>query len=147
MKDRPIDRGNQYATAALRTKRAHLAGEIEVLKKQLAWREQQLEAVLATLQIFSTDPHDPVKPIKSYKRIHLFKQGELCRLIRETLRDGKRPLSAPEVAAGVADKLGHGDNVYPAMLKRVHASLAYMWRERREVLRDGTRVNVKWRLR
>jgi hypothetical protein len=112
---RAIDRDNAYATAALKT-RAHLTGEIEVLKKQLAWRGKQLEAALATLQIFSHDPHDGAKPIKSYRRVYLFKQGEPCRLIRETLRDGKGPMSAPDIAAGVAGRLGHGDTVYPAML-------------------------------
>jgi hypothetical protein len=36
------ENGNQYALAALKDKRATLAGEIVDLKKQLAWRVSQL---------------------------------------------------------------------------------------------------------
>src|SRR2546423_11692008 len=79
-------KGNQYALAALRHKRATLAGEIVSLEKSLAWKQRQLEHVDATLAIFGDIEPDRVKPVKPYKRVTLFKQGELARLVRDALR-------------------------------------------------------------
>ena len=47
-----MEKGNQYALAALKHKRAMLAGEVVSLEKQIAWKRSQLEHVDATLATF-----------------------------------------------------------------------------------------------
>jgi hypothetical protein len=50
--------GNKYALAALKYKRASLAGEIVSLEKTLAWKRSQLEKLDATLDLFGeSEPH------------------------------------------------------------------------------------------
>jgi len=44
--------GNKYALAALREKRATLAGELELLKRQVTWKQTQLASVDDTLTLF-----------------------------------------------------------------------------------------------
>lgn len=139
--------GNRYALSALTHKRAQLAGELRSLENQAKWKRQQLEAVDATLSVFGHADPAAIKPVKAYQRIHLFKQGELCRLVREALRESGKPMSAAAVAMAVTKKLGHGESAYPAMRKRIDSSLAYLWRERREVLKAGHYTGVRWRLR
>ena len=78
--------GNRYALAALKDRRATLAGEIVDLKKQLAWRVSQLDHVDACLTIF--EPGFDIKAIgikRPRKRVKLFRQGELGRLIIDAL--------------------------------------------------------------
>jgi hypothetical protein len=75
--------GNKYAVAALTHKRATLAGEIAKLQASIDHKRRQLEHVDATLTIFGATDPDKVRPIKPYKRIPLFKQGELARLVRD----------------------------------------------------------------
>jgi hypothetical protein len=88
------DLGNKYALAALKNKRATLAGEIAELKKQLAWRVSQLDHVDACLTIF--EPGFDVNALgikRPRKRVKLFRQGELGRLIIDALRRAGKPLS------------------------------------------------------
>lgn len=71
------EQGNKYALAALKDRRATLAGEIADLKKQLAWRVQQLDHVDACLTIF--EPGFDVAKIGTKlvrRRMKLFRQGE-----------------------------------------------------------------------
>ena len=80
------ENGNQYALAALKDKRATLAGEIVDLKKQLAWRVSQLDHVDACLTIFEPGVDVGALGIKRpRKRVKLFRQGELGRLIIDAL--------------------------------------------------------------
>ena len=72
------ENGNKYALAALRDKRATLAGEIAQLDKQAKWKRDQLEHVDATLALFDPDYRvGSIAAKKPYRHIKLFKQGEL----------------------------------------------------------------------
>lgn len=142
-----LEQPNSHAVTALKTKQAALLGEIELLKKQLYWREQQLEHVTATLQVFGHAPDREVQPIRAYRRIPLFKQGELCRLVRDTLRENGKPMAVPDIVKAVTAKLGHGEEAIPAFRHRIDSSLNYLMNGRHEVVKEGRRVNVKWRLR
>jgi hypothetical protein len=142
-----LEKPHCHAVAALKLKQAALLGEIELLQKQLYWREQQLEHVTGTLQVFGHRSDQEAQPIRAYRRIPLFKQGELCRLVRDTLREAGKPLSSAEIVKAITAKLGHDDDAIPAFRHRVNSSLTYLMNARHEVRKDGNRVNVKWRLR
>jgi hypothetical protein len=116
------DSSNKYALAALKDKRATLAGEIVHLKRQLAWAQNQLDHMDVCLTIFEPG-FDPTKIGKKLvrKRVKLFRQGELGRLIIDALR-----------RAG----LGPG----------VRGNLAYQeWRQ--TVTRARSGKDVRWSLR
>lgn len=142
-----LEKPNQYATAALTAKRNALLGEITSLEAQVKWRRVQLEHVQATLHVFGLGDA-PAKPIKAYKRIALFKQGQLCKLIRDTLRDaGGKALSTAEIVTEAEKRLGVDPEAHHAFPKRIRASLAYLHQQRREVLKEGHYTKVRWRLR
>ena len=66
------DNGNRYALAALKDKRATLAGEIVKLKKKLAGRQDQIVHVDASIALF--DPAYRVGSIPAKrKRVKLFR--------------------------------------------------------------------------
>lgn len=139
-------KGNQYAIAALKHKRATLAGEIVSLEKSLAWKRAQIEHVDATLAIFGMAELATIKPIKPYKRVPLFKQGELAQLVRDALRRSGKPQTLSQVVANVVAELGHGEEAIPAMRHRVRASLQYLWREKQCVTKTGNGTRVLWSL-
>jgi hypothetical protein len=139
-------KGNQYAVGALKHKRATLAGEIASLQASIDHKRRQLEHVDATLAIFGEADPDKIKPVKPYKRVPLFKQGELARLVRDALRRARKPLTLSQVVANVTAELGHGEEAIPAMRHRVRASLQYLWREKRCVAKHGKGTRVIWSL-
>jgi len=82
------DKGNRYALTALRDKRAGLAGEIVQLERQLRHRREALGHVDATLRLLDPSVEIDAIPNKRLtKRIKLFRQGELGRLIVGVLRE------------------------------------------------------------
>jgi len=140
------DNGNKYALAALKHKRASLAGEIVSLEKILAWKRSQLEHVDATLGLFGEGDPDAIKPVKHYKRVPLFKQGELAQIVRDALRKAEKPLTLSQVVANIVAELGHGEEAIPAMRHRVRASLQYLSREKHSVVKHGNGTRVLWAL-
>jgi hypothetical protein len=139
------DNGNKYALAALKHKRASLAGEIASLERSAAWKRSQLQKLDATLELFGGDP-DKVKPVKPYKRIALFKQGELAQLVRDALRKAGKPVTLSQVVTDVVAALEHGPEAIPAMRHRVRASLQYLQREKGTVAKHGNGTRVLWAL-
>ena len=137
------ENGNKYALAALKDKRATLAGEIAELRKQMAWRQEQLGHVDATLRLF--DPNaDPTKlPGKRpYKHVKLFRQGELGRLILDALRRAGKPVPASDIVTAVLAETGNGESVRATMRQRVRGNLAYQER-RGSVVKSGRGMGVK----
>jgi len=117
--------GNKYAFKALRDKRAELSAQLKSLGKQVKAVKAEVAHLDATLRLF--DPNfDPrsIKPAKA-ARLHLFKQGELGRLILDALRraDGK-PLPTSAIADSVADAIGQPE-ARAIIARRVRANLAY----------------------
>jgi hypothetical protein len=82
-----------YAIAALRHKRARLAGEIEQAERAIAKQRETLATLDATLRLFHPDA-DPahITAIRPIARLSLFRHGEQRRLCREALRDAGAPL-------------------------------------------------------
>ncbi len=119
------DNGNRYALTALRDKRATLAGEIADLKKQIAWREQALGHVEACLRLMDPGADPSSLPAKRpYRRVKLFRQGELGRLIFDALRRAGKPLGTHAVVTALLAEGGHGEDARPAMTPRVRGKKA-----------------------
>jgi len=137
---------NQYAIAALKDRRATMAGEIIKFKQDIHDREEMLSHLDATLRILDpTYRADTVAP-KRLRRVKLFGGGELNRLILDALRkaDGK-PLKPIEIATAIVAAKGYGEAATPALALRVRANLAYLRRLGR-VGKTGDRMTARWSL-
>lgn len=139
------DKGNKYALAALKDKRATIAGEIEQMKRQLRHKREQLIHIDETLRILSPDYDAGSVPMKRPRRhVNLFRPGELGRTIRDVLRKAEgKPLTSTEIVTGVLAATGNGEAARPAMARRVRSNLYYL-RKRGDVepleKRKGVRV-------
>lgn len=140
-------KGNQYAIAALKHRRAKLMGEIKSLQDQAAWKQRQLEHVDGALEIFGATDPEKIKPVKAYKRVMLFKQGELSRLVRDVLRRAKKPLTTPEVVRAVMTDQDHDEAAWSAMYPRVRGTLAYLSDNKGVLVKTGEGRGAKWALK
>ena len=139
-------RGDGYALSALRNRRALLAAEIVQLERQLRSRKESLGHVDATLRLL--DPAvdiDAIPNKRTVKRIRLFQQGELGRLILGVLRDANGPVSTVQIVRAILAAGGHGQSAKSAVAPRVRGNLAYQER-RGLVVKTGTGKTVRWAL-
>jgi len=141
------EKGSRYALSALKRKRASLAAEIVQLESKLKARRDSLGHVDACLMLL--DPSCAVEDIPNKrlpKRVKLFRQGELGRLILGALRqsDGK-PLSTAQIVDAVLAAGGHGKDARPALRMRVRGNLGYLER-RGKVTKLGARASARWTL-
>lgn len=139
--------GNKYAVAALRERRAEVAGEITALESRLARLRESLVHIDGTLRLFDPDA-DPsrIAPKKPYKRVKLFGEGKLNRLVLDALRAGARPMATREIVAAIVAELGYEGDASKAMSHRVRANLLYLSKSRRLVVKEGDRQNARWSL-
>lgn len=140
------DNGNRYAIAALKDRRATMAGEIVRFKQGIRDREKQLAHLDATLRVL--DPSyraDTVAP-KRLRQVKLFGSGELNRLIIDELRraDGQ-PMACHEIAKAIVAHKGYGAEAIHALTRRVRANLSYLIKHRR-VVKAGDRTTATWTL-
>ena len=139
---------NTYAIPALKEKRAHIAGRVISLKKQIAKHHKELASLDATIALF--DPSykvGSIKPKRPSKRSKLFKMGELGRLIIDALRRANGvPQSSHEVTAAVSVAIGQGKASEAVLMATVRSNLAYLAR-RGSVIKSGDRAALKWGLR
>jgi hypothetical protein len=139
-------RGDRYALAALKRRRGLLATEIAQLEGQLRHRKAMLGHVDATLKLLDPSVVTDAIPRRRPKRIKLFRQGELGRLILGALREADRPLATAEIVAAVLAAGGHGDGARTALAPRVRGNLAYLeGRGRIRKIESGT--EAQWTLR
>lgn len=121
------EKGNRYALAALKDKRATLAGEIVKFKRQIRAREKALTHLDATLKLlFSNIEPENIKPKKAYARTQLFRHGELGRLILGALRkaDGK-PMISTDIVTAVLAAIEAPKSARPTISPRVKTNLNY----------------------
>ena len=114
------DKGNRYALSALRDKRAVLASEIVQLERQLRHRKEALGHVDATLRLL--DPSvdiDSIPTKRPRKRVKLFRQGELGRMILKAMREADAPISTQEITSAILAAGGHGESAKPSLISRV----------------------------
>jgi hypothetical protein len=138
-------RGDRYALAALKRTRGLLATEIVQLEGQLRHRKAMLGHVDATLKLLDPSVFTDAIPRRRPKRIKLFRQGELGRMILDVLRNASGPLPTAEIVASVIEAGGHGDGARTALAPRVRGNLAYLAR-RGKVFKTGNGQGARWRL-
>lgn len=141
------ENGNKYALAALKDKRAGFAGEIIDYKKKIKWREDQIRHIDATIEVF--EPGFDVNSIpnrRPRKRVKLFKQGELGRMIIDALRRAGEPITTQEVVTAVMKEMGHDENARSALSTRVRGNLAYQEKKNRTVEKIGEGRDARWQL-
>jgi hypothetical protein len=138
---------NKYAMAALKERRAAIAGNITETEARLRHLREALSHIDGTLRLFDEDI-DPgsIAPKKPYKRVMLFGHGELNRLIFSAMRKAERPLSVPEIVTAIIEELGHGPDAKKGMSHRVRANLRYLWKDKGLVRKHGERFGAKWSL-
>jgi hypothetical protein len=137
-------RGDRYALSALRNKRASLAAEIVSHERQLRHCRESLVHVDATLRLLdpSADP-DSIPNKRLPKRIKLFRQGELGRLILDVLRQASEPVSTRDVVTAMLRAGGHGESARRTVAPRVRGNLAYL-HSRRKVTKHDDAGAVRW---
>ena len=140
-------RGDRYALSALRNRRALLAAEIAQLEGQLRHRKTMLVHVDATLKLLDPSIETDAIPNKRLtKRIKLFRQGELGRMIMDSLREADgRALSTAQIVTAIIRAGGHGEGARAGVAPRVRGNLGYLHR-REKVAKTGNGKTVRWSL-
>lgn len=141
-------RGNQYALSALKNRRAFIASEIVEIERKLRHLRESLVHVDATLLILNPDANPEAIPNKRpTRRVKLFRQGELGRMILDALRQGSGDgCSAREIVDYMLRAGGHGEDARRAVAARVRGNLSYLMR-RGATVKDRTPRGVIWKLR
>lgn len=126
------EKGNKYAIAALKHKRATLAGEIIQLERQARAMRDSLSHIDATLRLLNPDcdvDKIPNKRTRSPKNVRLFKQGELQRLILSEFREANgKPVSSKAIVDRVMGTIDVPSSGRHAIVRRITSNLAYMKR-------------------
>lgn len=138
-------RGDRYALSALTKRRAILAAEIVQLEGQLRHRRDSLLHVDATLRLL--DPSiktDAIPNRRIVKRVRLFRQGELGRMILDAIRKAGGSAGTREITSALLAYGGHGEDARQAVAMRVRGNLAYLER-RGKVVKDGEGRVARWR--
>src|SRR3954451_8705328 len=141
----PSGKGNQYAIHALKDRRATMAGEIVQMKEGIRYREGQLTHLDAVLRELDPSYRADSVPPKRLRRVKLFGNGELNRLIADALRRAEKPLSSSDIAESIVETKGFGRPSIHALTRRVRANLSYLLRNRR-VIKTGDRLTARWSL-
>jgi hypothetical protein len=141
----PNEKGNRYAIAALKDRRATMAGEIVQFKQGMADREEQLTHLDATLRVLDPSYRADSIPPKKLRRVKLFGNGELNRLIADALRRAEKPLASHDIADAIVEAKGYGRESIHALTRRVRANLSYLLRNKR-VVKTGDRLTARWSL-
>jgi hypothetical protein len=82
----------------------------------------------------------------SVRRVKLFGNGELNRLIADALRRAEKPLASNDIAESIVETKGYGRESIHALTRRMRANLSYLLRNKR-VVKNGDRLTARWSLR
>lgn len=137
-------RGDRYALAALKNKRASIAAEIAQLDRQIRHRRELLGHVDATLKLL--DPSIDVDDIpnkRAPQRIKLFRQGELGRMIVDAIRRAGGEAGIREIVTALLAAGGHGEDARSIVTPRVRGNLAYLVKQGK-VRKFGTGLSAQW---
>ena len=141
------EKGNRYALAALKGKRAAIASEVVQLERQLRHRRDMLIHVDATLRLL--DPSievDSIPTKRTPQRIRLFRQGELGRMILDAVRRSPHgSVGTAEIVTALLSTGGHGEEARKAVAGRVRGNLAYLQRRGR-IIKIGDGRSAAWAL-
>lgn len=116
---------NEHVLSGLKAKRAEIAGQIEMMQREMRVLVATIGHIDATIRTFDpTVDLEDIKP-KLPPRFQAFK-GEVSRLLLDTLRESKTPLPVYDLALAVAAGRGINTDDKPFMSilrRRVDAAL------------------------
>ena len=96
-----------HVVSALVAKRSEVAGLIVDLERKAAQQRADLVHVDAVLRLYAPELGADCIPSKAVRRRNgWFKQGELVRMVLDTLRVALAPMSSKEIAAAVMVRHG-----------------------------------------
>lgn len=136
--------GNKYALAALRERRAETSGEIMQLESRIRSLRASLVHLDASLALLDPDRDPKAIPNKRTKRVKLFGQGKLNRMVMDAMREGARPMTTLEITEAICAKLSYGEAAKASMRNRVRANLLYLWKVRGQISKEGQRETAVW---
>jgi hypothetical protein len=139
------EKGNRYAIHALKDRRATMAGEIVQMKEGISYREEQLSHLDAVLRELDPSYRADTLPPKRLRRVKLFGNGELNRLIADALRRAEKPLASHDIADAIVEAKGATGGTQSMPWRRVRANLSYLLRNKR-VVKTGDRLTARWSL-
>ncbi|HEY3637017.1 MAG TPA: hypothetical protein VGK90_02610 [Rhizomicrobium sp.] len=131
----------EHVLTVLRAKRDSISEQVHDTEKKLAKLRGALANLDSAIGILSPDHPDFIAPRKPKKRY--FGHNELARLVRETLRDASRPLSAGEIAASIMAAKGFPEAHYLPVSKMVVSRLGAFAREG-VVAKSGKTRDARW---
>jgi hypothetical protein len=140
----PCGMAHTLLISSIRRKRALLVGQIEQAARALAKQRRDLKVIDGTLRLLDHG-YDPgqIIGIRPFQRMEGFRHGELTRITIDLLRVAGGPLSAPEIAEGLA--LRKGTAVTRDLVVAARANAGRMVRAGR-LRKTGVRRQLKWGL-
>jgi hypothetical protein len=84
-------------------------------------------------------------PPKKLRRVKLFGNRELNRLIADALWRAEKPLASHDIADAICEAKGYGRESIHALTRRVRANLSYLLRNKK-VAKTGDRLTARWSL-
>lgn len=135
-------KGYPYLTKGLLYRRARIAGEIEMLRRKLAELETTLDRIDFTVQHFNPDATpEQLMPVRPYRRLKLFRQGELRKRMLVVLREASEPLGCHEIALRVLALGGFDAHEVKEIEKRTRSCAWHLVNENRACrVKDGKRA-------
>ena len=118
------------------------------IERKLRHLRESLVHVDATLLILNPDANPEAIPNKRpTRRVKLFRQGELGRMILDALRQGSGDgCSAREIVDYMLRAGGHGEDARRAVAARVRGNLSYLMRAKKVIKTKGE-GGVVWLLK
>ncbi len=133
--------------SALLRKRAQIAGEVEHYNSLVRQKLIDLDALDQTIRIFRPDIDlEDVRP-KPFPPRHAAYKGEVSRVVLETLRNARKPLTTAELAAHVMASRGMNTadkKLARTMTKRVGAGLRHHRKSGAVTSKRGTGGLLVW---
>jgi hypothetical protein len=133
----------RFTLTTLQKKRASLAGEIDDFKRKIAHRETALAHVDAVLRLLAPDANPATIPSRRPRRVKLFRQGQLGRMILGILRKAEGPLSTDAIVARIISENRLPSEARKALGARVRSNLAYQAKIGR-VAKSDSGTKARW---
>jgi len=109
---------NEHTISGLVRKRAEIAGRIEQFQREIHGLATDLNNIDAAIRIFDPTYNTNIIQSKMPRGVYYAYRGEITRVLLDTLRDAKTPMSTPDLAFKVMAARGM-DATDKALKKRM----------------------------
>jgi hypothetical protein len=117
-----------HVISALRSKRAELSGELIAAERRIVQLRADIASLDGAIRVFDpTATPDKIRPVLRRKKPTLIPHGQCSRTVLDLLRHAEGPMTAREIAAGLAARyqIDAGDkDSMKALVAKVRNTLA-----------------------